>query len=482
MEKYEEKLRVYFKSQSIWKDPKYSEMFKDYGIPSYMRDWLIKRYSNSEGGLSDEDFKRILKVLNEKVIAKSDETLVKKLKKKLNDGENVKILTEMEVDIDFPSGKYLFRLPLINFPSRKGEGIIDESIVSKYEDELLKEKTWGVITLRLMRIENKRYVFCEDFKPFKPYKVSLDYFRRVRQEFTTKEWLDVIVSAMDYNPRAFREDQKLWLITRLFPFVEKNYNLIELAPKGTGKSYVYSRLSKYGWMISGGVITRAKLFYDMASRRTGVLTKYDYIAIDEIQTVKLKDPYEMVGVLKDYLESGTFRIGNFSGNGDAGFVILGNIPKDYQDINRSILDFFPEYFKETAFLDRFHAFLPGWMIPRMKENLKAKGWALNTEYFSEILHLLRSELAYRKIVDELLEYPAGSDTRDVKAVKKSLTACLKILFPHVMNHSTMSERILDDFRKLCFEHAKNLRKFIRYQMALVDREYERTMPEFSLRK
>lgn len=189
------------------------------------------------------------------------------------------------------------------------------------------------------------------------------------------------------------------MLSRLLPFVEKRINLIELAPKETGKSYVFAQISKYGWLVSGGSISRAKMFYDISKRTQGLVSRYDYVAFDEIQSIKFTDAMEMQGALKGYLESGEYRVGDSRGVGDAGLILLGNIDSELMDVNQNMFKNLPDIFHESALLDRFHGFIKGWNIPKMKESLKANGWALNTEYFGEIMHYLRDELAYRVVVD-----------------------------------------------------------------------------------
>lgn len=258
------------------------------------------------------------------------------------------------------------------------------------------------------------------------------------------------------------------MLSRLLPFVEKRVNIIELAPKGTGKSYLFSQLSKYGWLVSGGSISRAKMFYDISKRNPGLAAHYDYVAFDEIQSIKFTDKSEMQGALKGYLESGEFRVGDYKGVGDSGLVLLGNIDIDLMNTSTNMFVGLPDIFHESALIDRFHGFIKGWDIPRMKENLKAKGWALNVEYFSEIMHMLRGELIYRAIIDEILILPKNADTRDTEAIKRLCTAFLKLLFPHVWQSSDL---VADEFNKYCLQPAMEMRRVIKTQLGIIDSEF-----------
>jgi len=154
----------------------------------------------------------------------------------------------------------------------------------------------------------------------------LEYFRAARKEFSTTEWIDLLIRSMEYNPDGFESlSQKLMFLSRILIFIEPRLNMIELAPKGTGKSYIFGNLSKYGWMISGGKVTRAKIFYDMTKKSMGAITLYDFVTMDEIQTITFSDSAEIQAALKSYLEFGYTTVANVKLVSQAGLIIMGNI-------------------------------------------------------------------------------------------------------------------------------------------------------------
>lgn len=296
------------------------------------------------------------------------------------------------------------------------------------------------------------------------------------------EWINVLLSAIDYNPKGYvSKTQKMAMLSRLLPFVEKRINLIELAPKETGKSYVFAQISKYGWLVSGGSISRAKMFYDISKRTQGLVSRYDYVAFDEIQSIKFTDAMEMQGALKGYLESGEYRVGDSRGVGDAGLILLGNIDSELMDVNQNMFKDLPDIFHESALLDRFHGFIKGWNIPKMKESLKANGWALNTEYFGEIMHYLRDELAYRAVVDQLLQLPKNSATRDTEAIKRICTGYLKLLFPNATDVSKVDVSLFETY---CLAPAMEMRRVIKTQLGIIDEgEFGgMTIPEITIKE
>ena len=188
----------------------------------------------------------------------------------------------------------------------------------------------------------------------------------------------------------------------------------------------------------------------------------------------------MQGAMKGYMEQGEFTVGTYKGVGDAGIILLGNILQDYMDECGFMLKELPDLFKESALMDRFHGFIKGWDIPRMHDDLKISDWALNSEYFCSIMHLLRNDGTYRAIVDELIEVPERADVRDTEAVKRIATAYLKLLFPNVRNKKDVD---LGMFNHYCLKPAKSMRQIIRNQLGHLDpKEYGgKDVPQFKIK-
>ncbi|MBR6437345.1 MAG: BREX system Lon protease-like protein BrxL, partial [Thermoguttaceae bacterium] len=348
---------------------------------------------------------------------------------------------------------------------------------------------WGLIQLGYLppsKGENpKGKITLVKFKNFCPYTVNLDVYREARSHFTVEEWTDILLGAIDYNPDGYDDfDEKHMVLTRLLPFIEPRLNLIELAPKGTGKSYLFGTIGKYGWLVSGGSLTRAKLFYDIQKKQDGLVKNNDFVAMDEIQSIHFPDPSEMQGALKAYMEAGEATFGDQHVVGSAGIILLGNIPQDDMNVSANMFRSLPMVFQESALLDRFHGFIQGRQIPRMSERLKVNGWALNTEYFSEIMHLMRSQsecILYRSVIEELIEYPSNADTRDTQAILRICTAYLKLFFPHV----TKADQInIEEFKRFCFHPAIEMRRIIRNQLQIIDpKEFRgKNLAAYSIKK
>ena len=227
-------------------------------------------------------------------------------------------------------------------------------------------------------------------------------------------------------------------------------------------------------------MSRAKMFYDISKRSQGLVCNNDFVTLDEVQTISFTDADEMRAALKGYMESGVFTVGNYEGTADAGIVLLGNIKKESMDEYENMFDELPKVFHESALIDRFHGFIKGWDIPRMHDDLKICGWALNSEYFCTILHMLREDASYRAIVDELIIVPEKADTRDTEAIKRICTAYLKLLFPDVRNSSDVNLR---EFKNYCLRPASRMRGIIKTQLGILDSEYRgKSVPQLKIRE
>lgn len=473
-----DKLKDCFDEMVVYKDLRKSNFFASLSLPSFLRDWLLKKFEDDTGNF---DIEEVAAFINEFIPKKDEWVSIKN--RIVIDNERVKILSKISVDINIKNQEISFSLPDFGLTNR--ETIIEPTVWENCKDELVKGKeTWGVVELGYCfpdeEAKTPGKIRLTNFTNFCPYTVDLDYYKDARAEFSVSEWIDVLLGAIDYNATGYDNDsQKLAMITRLLPFVEKRLNLIELAPKGTGKSYLFGRVSRFGWLSSGGVMSRAKMFYDISKRTQGLVCNNDFIALDEVQTISFTDVDEMRAALKGYMESGVFTVGSYEGTADAGVILLGNIKQEKMDEFDDMFSELPSVFHESALLDRFHGFIKGWDIPRMHDDLKIAGWALNSEYFCSIMHLLRDDASYRAIVDALVEVPEKADTRDTEAVKRIATGYLKLLFPSVRTPQDISAR---DFNRYCLKPATNMRYIIKTQLGIMDIEFKgKNVPTFSIK-
>ncbi len=474
------KICEYFPDESVLKIKSRYNAFSSRNLPSFIKDWLIKKYTSSDGSL---DVDGLISFMDNHIPSKDESILVKLKTQK----EPIKILSRFNIQVDLKNDLFKFEIP--DHGISLNIGIIPDYVFKKHEKYLSDGEHWGVITLVYVPPMGNvsGHVQLIDYKPFQPYQVDLEYFKSARKNFTVYEWIDLLIRSMEYNPdnkdtqTGFSSiDRKLLFLSRLLIFVEPNLNLIELAPKGTGKSYVFGNLSKYTWMFSGGVVSRAKLLYDIGRRTPGIIENYDFVTFDEIETIKFANEDELLGALKNYLESGRFTVANYSGSSEAGLMMLGNISlsPDWRPLSNRYFVSLPSFFQSSALMDRIHGFIEGWKLIRLNQGLIVNGYTLNVEYFSEILHKLRNCSHYSQIVSDLIQIPQNSDTRDVKAIIKLATAYLKLLFPHVSNASEIDK---EEFDLFCLAPAIEKRKIIREQRSFVDTEVTTEMPDISVK-
>ena len=478
-----DKLRDCFDEMVVYKDLKQNSTFKALKLPSFLRDWVLKKFENEDGHFDVDELSSFV----EAYMPKKEEWL--KIKNRIIvENERVKILTKISIDIDIKTEEITFSLP--DFGLSNKETVIEPHIWDTFKKELVKgHETWGIVELGYRQPDDSAKpkipgkIMLTGFTDFCPYSIDMDFYKDVRSEFTTDEWIDILLGAMDYNAEGYtNEEQKLAMLTRILPFVEKNLNLIELAPKGTGKSYVFGNISKYGLLTDGGKVSRAKMFYDTARKTLGYITGHDYVAIDEVKLVQFSDVNEMRSILQGYMEKGRCDVNGFEVASDAGIVFLGNIETDNMDEYRNMLTELPSLFQESAMVDRIHGFIKGWDIPPMQPGLKVSGWALNTEYFCTILHALRDDITYRAIVEQLVEVSDNGYERHIEAVKRIATAYLKLLFPNVRSSKDINAK---KFQQYCLRPAVRMRGIIQKQLSILDKEYtkdEKQMPTFSLRE
>lgn len=487
-----DKLRRCFESMAVFKDLTQTSLFKTLGLPSFMRDWLLQRFEDGDGVFDADEMQSFV---HEFIPKHEDWT---RIKDRIVVGfERVKLLAKITVNIDVVTGEVTFSLP--DFGLRNKETMIDGDVWEECRGRLVSgHETWGMLELGYrppddtVRPKIPGKIRLLSFRDFCPYTIDVDYYKSVRNEFTIREWIDVVLGAVDYNADGYDiakakddllpdvETMKLTMLSRVLPFTEKRLNLMELAPMGTGKSYLFGQVSRYGWLSTSDRMTRAKLFYDVGRREPGLVGQNDFIVLDEIQKTVFEDG--MGSVMQGYLEQGTFSVANYSSSADSGFVLCGNIAPEImrEDGYAYMFGNLPKIFQDAAMIDRFHGFIKGWNIPRMSSTLKINGWALNSEYFTAILHLLRDDGSYRHVVDEVVEVPPGSDERDTEAVKRLAAAHLKLLFPNVHSPEDVEEQ---EFVRYCLRPAMRMRSTIRWQMGLMNNQYRgRDLPPLKVRK
>lgn len=431
-------------------------------IPMYVSEWIVSRHM--EDGRIDELARQRMREFINKHLPSKDRR--EQLKESLRQGGTLLILDEYRVEVNLYTDELILKIPCLD----ENKASVAPYIVQNYP-LLLGSGIWGVGRLEYQPPDEDLpgLIHMVDFRPMQAAAIDMEMFCEQRKYFTLDEWRDLLVSSMGYNPSFYSPEQLMLLITRLIPIAQERVNLIELAPKGTGKSFVYLNLSRYVRLISGGKVTAPVLFYNNATNQPGLLSHFDVVVFDEAQTLSFDNPGEVVGVLKDYLESGRFsRGGKQQTAATAGIVILANIPLD-ADRHPRFSNLFlnlPEFLRETAFIDRIHGLLPGWKLPRIEERAISNNIGFKADFFGEVLHNLRHQAGYEEHVKAHGQIIGTEDIRDRNAIVRLAAGYLKLLFPDLRpSHNELVE--------YCLRPAASLRQTIRDQLAGLDPEYKR---------
>lgn len=473
-----EKIRVHFPELAILKSRANDSLFSGRSLPSFVKDYIIRKHSDNEGNVNRTAVAQYLDLCMPDAATLRSRLLLE---------GSVKLTTRFIVKSDLEKGRIAFSIPDAEIVSN---AYISQAVLQHNGSELKDGECWGAITLEYITPRGKEapYILMSEFKSFRPYRPSIDYLCQARNEFTLEEWVDLLIASMEYTPESFGTmDTKLEFLTRLLPFVEPRTHLIELGPKGTSKSYIFSNFSKYAWLLGGGKTSRARLFHNFRTGQHGAMMFYDAVAIDEISTFSMSDPEELESIFKCFLEEGVAKLEKINLRSECGLVLLGNIKLSEQKLPLSH-DYYavlPKVFRSSALLDRFSGFIEGWKLPRMTSDSILQGWTLNTEYISTVLHLLRTESVYGAIFDEIVLIQPNADLRDNKAVKRLATAYCKLLFPNMRCAvAELDPESQKNFKalylKYCLEPAVNRRRIIREQLHLMDKEFAAEMSVYTI--
>ena len=462
LESFEQKALDYYGEVIINKHLIHEAGFGARAIPTYVGEWILSHFAE-EGQLTEDSRERIAAFLGKYLPTKGQKDEIKNHLIKL---ETVQLLDDFSVTVNLKTGKRHLRIPLLDI----NDAFVSEHIVDQNE-LLVTSGMWGIGSVFYIPPDgpgDKGQVWMREFKPFQISSIDIDYFRGCRQHFTLDEWLDLMVSSIGFNPQVLTELQKMILITRIVPLAEPRVNIVELAPKGTGKSFVYDNLSRYARVVAGGKITPAVLFHNLVTHTPGLIARYDGIVLDEVQSIRGDSAGELIAGLKVYLESGRYSRGSTMGTSEAGFVMLGNLSldADYQPLydEDGLFREIPNFLQETAFIDRIHGLIAGWEMERVTKDTPSHSMGFKGDFFSEILHVLRREAQYGEYVSQNMRLVGCDDLRDRKAITRLATGFLKLLFPDMKPTE-------EQFKEFCVKPAVELRQRVRDELHKLDPEY-----------
>jgi len=401
---------------------------RQFPVPTYVVEFLLGRYCASiDPDEINEGIEIVERQLKDRTVKAGDEEL---FKSRAREKGSVKIIDLITARLDAKTDSYLATLPSLRLKDAR----IDAELVSRHE-RMLTGGFYAEIALVydavIAQEKNGRPFGIESIREIQlSNREVLNTLKDVRKLMTTEEWKTLLFRSIGLEPDKLSERQKNALLLRMAPFVERNYNIVELGPRGTGKSHLFQQISPYAHLISGGKATVAQMFVNNSNGQRGLVCQYDVVCFDEISGISF-DQKDGVNIMKGYMESGEFSRGKESIRADGSIVMVGNFEVDVehqQRIGHLFGPLPPEMRDDTAFMDRIHAYLPGWDIPKINKDLLTDHFGLVSDFLSECWTQLRFQSRVGFLQNKVF-YGGALSGRDTNAVNKSVSALLKLLYP-----------------------------------------------------
>lgn len=443
-------LNQYFKGRVVRKDLT-KQLKEGANVPVYVLEYLLGMYcASDDNDIVREGLESVKKILAENYVRPDEAEKVKSL---IRERGSFKVIDKVGVTLN--QKKDVYEAQLSNLGIK--DAVIPSGIVKEHE-KLLTGGIWCIITLNYFYEEGQKIspFSVSVLKPIQMPSMDMEELFSARTNFNTDQWLDVLIRSIGMEPTNLTQRVKWHLLTRMIPFVENNYNVCELGPRGTGKSHVYKECSPNSLLVSGGQTTVANLFYNMSSRQVGLVGMWDVVAFDEVAGITFKDK-DGVQIMKDYMASGSFSRGRDSIEAKASMVFVGNINQSVETLVKTshLLAPFPEAMIDTAFFDRFHAYIPGWDIPKMRPEFFTNNYGLITDYLAEYMREMRKR-SFSDAIDRYFKLGNNLNQRDVIAVRRTVSGLLKLLHPHAIFDK-------EDVRR-CLTYALEVRRRIKEQL------------------
>lgn len=394
-------------------------------VPTYVLEYLLGQYCATDDEASIETgIETVKEILRKHYVHRSEAGLIQST---IKEKGRYKVIDQISVSLNEKTDSY--EATFDNLGIKK---VAVDSGTVKAHPKLLVTGVWCIADVQYEFSEDARTSpwVLETIKPIQIAKVDYEDYKEVRGAFSKDEWIDLLMQSIGFNPEAFGRRSKLLQLMRLIPFVERNYNIIELGPKGTGKSHIYSEFSPHGQLISGGEVTIPKLFVNNSNGRIGLVGYWDVVAFDEFAGREKTANKALVDIMKNYMANKTFSRGVNPMGAEASFAFVGNTDHNvpYMLKNTDLFEALPSQFHDSAFIDRLHAYLPGWEVDVIRGEMFTRGYGFIVDYLAEILRHLRQE-DFSNRPDQHFKISEKISTRDRDAVYKTMSGLLKVIFP-----------------------------------------------------
>lgn len=428
---------------------------KTYPVPTYVIEFLLGRYcATVDENDIQEGLEIVKRQLQDRTVRTGDEEY---FKSKAREKGSIKLIDIITARLDTASDSYVATLPSLQLNKVR----ISSEIVSA-NDRMLTGGFYAEIQLEydaaIAQENNGRPFGVTSIRPIQlSQRNVLDILYKGREFFSLEQWKDFLIRSVGFEPATLTEKAKNVLFVRMIPFVERNYNLIELGPRGTGKSHLYQQISPYSHLVSGGKATVAKMFVNMGNGERGLVCKYDLVCFDEVSGISF-DQKDGVNIMKGYMESGEFSRGKEPIRADGGIAMVGNFDVDVEHQQRVSHLFGPmpkEMRDDTAFMDRIHAYIPGWDFPKLNKTFFTGHFGLVSDFMAECWTRLRDTSRLSSVLSRI-DYGGALSGRDTSAVNKTLNGLLKLIQPNP--DTPVSDELLDWAVKIALEYRRRVKE------------------------
>jgi len=429
-------------------------------VPSYVLEYLLGQYcATSDEASIKTGIETVKEILRKHYVHRNEAGLIKSI---IKEKGRHKVIDKISVALNDNAGTY--EASFSNLGIKK---VLVAADTIKKHPKLLVSGVWCIAELEYENLDDTRACpwIMESIKPIQLSHFDYDGYIEARKKFTTDEWIDLLMQSIGFNPEMFGKRSKLLQLVRLIPYCERNYNVIELGPKGTGKSHIYSEFSPHGILISGGEVTVPKLFVNNNTGKLGLVGYWDAVAFDEFAGKQKKPNKALVDIMKNYMANKSFSRGVETLGAEASMVFVGNTQHTlpYMLKHSDLFDELPAAYHDSAFLDRLHFYIPGWEIDIIRGEMFSDGYGFVVDYLAEILRNLRNH-DFSHLYADQFDLLADISTRDRDAINKTFGGLMKILFPHCEATTEEMEEIL--------KFAVEGRKRIKDQLLRFDQTYE----------
>jgi ATP-dependent Lon protease len=438
-------------------------------VPVYVLEYLLGQYC----AIDDEEIiqagiEKVRNVIRDNYVHRSDAEIVKA---KIRNAGSYKIIDKVNVSLNDKSAN-MYEADFANLGIRKVP--ISDKMVIDNPKLLSGGGVWSILTLAYSHEEDihMRWLIA-DLKPIQVSNVNLEEYTALRKEFTSDEWLDLLMHSIGLNPESFNKRDKFIQLSRLIPHTENNYNFIELGPKGTGKSHIFSELSPHGVLVSGGDVSKARLFVSNNGDKIGLVGYWDVVALDEFEQEKggKRTDGDLVKIMQNYMANQSFNRGKETYQATASMAFVGNTKHNVPFMlkNSHLFESIPDGYIKGAFLDRMHMYIPGWEVRILKTSVFSNEYGFIVDYLAELLRELR-KFDFSSVLDGKITLDGSLTTRDKTAIRKSVSGMVKLLYPNQVVTDVELLEILD----FCVEG----RKRVKDQLYIIDETFKSEPVEF----